>query len=566
MHSQPHQPHSLTSPNSPPPPPPPKPSPPPPPPPPLPLIEPRPSLKQPNRTYIGSTPDPKRRLKQHNGLVKGGAFKTKRARPWTMSLLVHGFPSKLQALQFEWAWQNPHLSRHLHEQNLPIPSSSSSSSEVKVVVDEDQGQVEEVPKLNPKKKKKDRTRSKNGSTEPLTTVPQFPKTTLSNRGLTKIQVLMFMLTSRPWKAFDLSVVCFEQLSKTWWQRAMGLGVVVRTEAAIKKFEKERRGVQSPWGEQRGRFLERVKVMDWFEGVHGQKDGGKTFRTDDGAMIDVHWAKWIERVGSASNNDCAICHRPVNVEDHLEFILCTSENPTTSTSKMVTSKPCTALYHLPCLAHHFTHTTFQRSGFVEKEEDQPPLLPRKGTCPSCLAELHWSELVRGCYRRSDEESGKREKMKRAEERRRKKEERERERMVLEGGRKGRKKVGRGKGKAVVEHSGSEDGVGAEERVEFVSGSESEEVGDEDEEDEVERSLAISVEADGELEGQSGESASEEEGEELLVGVKKGRGKGKGKEGPTKKVTKAKVTKEPSASTPKKRGRPKKVVEAYVELSS
>ncbi|KAK0461036.1 uncharacterized protein EV420DRAFT_1267090 [Desarmillaria tabescens] len=33
-----------------------------------------------------------------------------------MQMLVHGFPSKLSALQFEWAWQHPHLSRHLEDQ------------------------------------------------------------------------------------------------------------------------------------------------------------------------------------------------------------------------------------------------------------------------------------------------------------------------------------------------------------------------------------------------------------------------------------------------------------------
>lgn len=57
------------------------------------------SLSKPNQTYVGSTPDPVRRFRQHNGVVKQGAWQTRLARPWVMDMYVHGFPSKLAALQ-----------------------------------------------------------------------------------------------------------------------------------------------------------------------------------------------------------------------------------------------------------------------------------------------------------------------------------------------------------------------------------------------------------------------------------------------------------------------------------
>ena len=60
-----------------------------------------------NLTYNGSTNDPKRRLRQHNKEIKGGARFTSRTNGgWEIYCLMSGFPDHVNALQAEWRFKH----------------------------------------------------------------------------------------------------------------------------------------------------------------------------------------------------------------------------------------------------------------------------------------------------------------------------------------------------------------------------------------------------------------------------------------------------------------------------
>lgn len=60
-----------------------------------------------NLTYIGSTNNLYRRIRQHNGEIYGGAKATSSKGPFKPILLVKGFKSHIEALQFEWRFKHP---------------------------------------------------------------------------------------------------------------------------------------------------------------------------------------------------------------------------------------------------------------------------------------------------------------------------------------------------------------------------------------------------------------------------------------------------------------------------
>lgn len=65
------------------------------------------TVSSPVRTYIGATVDVDRRLRQHNGELKGGAkYTSGRPGQWQRVCYVKGFASSHDALSFEWHWKH----------------------------------------------------------------------------------------------------------------------------------------------------------------------------------------------------------------------------------------------------------------------------------------------------------------------------------------------------------------------------------------------------------------------------------------------------------------------------
>lgn len=60
-----------------------------------------------NKTYNGSTNDISRRLKQHNGILSGGAKATSGKGVWIPYVIMEGFETHNEALSCEWRIKHP---------------------------------------------------------------------------------------------------------------------------------------------------------------------------------------------------------------------------------------------------------------------------------------------------------------------------------------------------------------------------------------------------------------------------------------------------------------------------
>jgi predicted GIY-YIG superfamily endonuclease len=75
-------------------------------------------------TYIGKTNEPGRRIDQHNGILSGGANRTRLHRPWEIAALVNRIPTANIALSLEHAVQ--HRKGRLVKSHIPLKASTRS--------------------------------------------------------------------------------------------------------------------------------------------------------------------------------------------------------------------------------------------------------------------------------------------------------------------------------------------------------------------------------------------------------------------------------------------------------
>lgn len=198
-------------------------------------------------------------------------------RPWEMEINVYGFPSKLLALQFEWAWQSPWLSRHL--------------------------------------------RNENGES-------YFKKAAGANHFQHKIAVLQRMLVSNPWNGLGLRVRFYSEHAQAVWEEAQRNGPLSRGpptgRGPKRKTSHEVLASGSQWPD-----MSKVETVLRVEGVdgarmtreepkkYGEGDRIERIETDDRTWSVEQWEQW--KAVEDKKHKCACCNKAINTTVGINFL-------------------------------------------------------------------------------------------------------------------------------------------------------------------------------------------------------------------------------------------------------
>ncbi|KLT45404.1 hypothetical protein CC85DRAFT_269197 [Cutaneotrichosporon oleaginosum] len=296
------------------------------------------SLATPNsqRTYVRHLPG------QHNGELTQGAWKTSRFRPWEVQMIVFGFPSKLTALQFEWAWQNPDKSRHLRK--------------------EEQGGDEAQY--------------------------MFKRDTRRNRVERKAIVAAALVRASPFVHLPLQIRCFSTATYDITSSLVRLRDSDVRLACVSEKANHALVEQVAHLPPADRNLEvTLDLGGLSNSVTPSDETGEAFldlndvQFRTGEAVVGKWAL-LNEINSSSH--CNLCKREICYEDQLSFAICPAPMPDLG-------EPCLHTAHLTCLAKH--RALPRGSGADE-------IVPRRIKCPSCNVSTPWGAVVRSCFGRRD----------------------------------------------------------------------------------------------------------------------------------------------------------------------
>ncbi|KAL4994151.1 structure-specific endonuclease subunit slx1 [Aspergillus recurvatus] len=303
--------------------------------------------------YIGSTPDPARRLAQHNGICKGGARRTadENRRPWEMVMVVEGFTSNIAALQFEWAWQHPAATRHL----TPDVSNKKERSKAKEEVEDDDtvGKLQRKPKgrkgSNGTGKGEDEDKEKDdGKKKRMKRKPPARRTRTSLKA--HLEDLHLLLRSTYFRDWPLTLRFFaEDVSQQW------RGWCDRVDGSIPDHI-----MMITDGNCTDVFPERDDHSLRVRNV-------REIKTDYTPIMD-YLEKAIFLLNDIRGSYCTICEQ--QYEDNDSAIVCPKAS-------------CNSTTHLLCLSGRFLDTT----------KDPDRLVPLTGKCPTCSQTVQWSLMMK-----------------------------------------------------------------------------------------------------------------------------------------------------------------------------